>query len=406
MESTLSNQQLEMKSEIKNFIRTSPLVVTKMTKRYLTNDDKWNYLQKIEKSVQDIYNIDDINNLNNWLEQRGNELKLYKNTQIELNKEGDKYLSRYTKLQTNFYKACSWSSENMNLLDTQSKHIKKGIDDEIVKSLDFMYDEAWNLIKTIRHDIQGFLREFNITQTGIKGEETVNRILKGYPDFMSLSNILLPEYDPTVDRNVTFENDNIVFTRRGIFLIEVKNYAEKGNYSIIIERDGRWLKSQNNELTEFKSAANQNDRQVRLFKSFINKRLNRDFDNPLPIYGIVVIANTGVTIQNSCSFQKVIRAEEIAACIQNEFSMPEKPLNKKEIEQIMDIIKNENLPPLSWEFEDYGEALLKNMYALTKQIKDIKKIIQVLQIQTKEQKLSTTNALNQCLDEISEFVEI
>lgn len=406
MESTLNKQQIAMKSEINKIICTSPLVVTSMTKRSLTNDEKWIYYQTTEEKIKNTYPINSLYDLTDWLEQRRNELKLYKNTQIELSKEVSQSLSRYTKLQTSFRKSYSWSSNNIKLLDNQSKYIKKGIDEEIIKSLDFMYDEAWNLVRTVQHDIQGFLRDFNTTRTGVKGEKTVNRILKGYPDFISLSNILLPEYDPTVDRNVTFENDNIVFTRRGIFLIEVKNYAETGNYSIIIERDGRWLKSQNNQLTEFKSAANQNDRQVRLFKSFINKRLGRDFDNPLPIYGIVVIANTGVTIQNSCSFQHVIRAEEIAACIENEFDMPEKPLTKKEIDQMIAIVEDANLPPLSWEFEDYGEALTKNMYALTEQIQHIKKIIQVLQVQIKEQKISTTKALNKCLDEISEFFKI
>lgn len=189
---------------------------------------------------------------------------------------------------------------------------------------------------------------------GIEGEKIVNEYLKIYKDeIINLPNIRLEVNGQSI------ENDNILITRKGIFILEVKNIGSTGSYSIRVEKDGRWLKVFNDnstELIEF-NATEQNDRHIAILQTFINNKLNRSIEknNYLNIDGIVVIANNTVDIKNE-STQNIYRISEIYRYI-NKF---EDKLTYNEMLEIKEVIIKDKLKPKPYEILDYKSEIINN----------------------------------------------
>lgn len=190
---------------------------------------------------------------------------------------------------------------------------------------------------------------------GLNGEKFVNEYLKMYEDeIINLTNIRLE-----IDGN-SIENDNILITRKGIFILEVKNIGSTGSYSILIESDGRWSKQFKNgqsEVIEF-NATEQNDRHIAILKKFINKKLDRSMqqNNYLQVEGIVVIANNKLDIKNE-STQKIYRVSEVYRFISKFDDM----LTYEEMLKIKDIILQENLKPKKYPILDYRCEIKNNI---------------------------------------------
>lgn len=192
--------------------------------------------------------------------------------------------------------------------------------------------------------------------------------------FYNLPNIRLE----IKDKNGKFQSiecDNILITRYGIFVLEVKNYASKGQYNLIIERDGRWLKEYKNGNKEVhKSATSQNDRHVILLTKYINQLLNKSIDSYIDIDGIVVIANNIINIRNYSENQKVFRCDEIYNYI---IRQPIK-LTEYEMNLIRESLIKDNLPAKKYEFYDYREELYYNLPRFYEFIKETEKNIEII----------------------------
>lgn len=189
---------------------------------------------------------------------------------------------------------------------------------------------------------------------GIEGEETVNKYIEIYEDEI----INLPNIRLEVDGK-SIENDNILITKKGIFILEVKNIGSKGSYSILVQKDGRWIKEINNtsEVIDF-NATEQNDRHIAILQKFINNKLNRSIqqNNYLRAEGLVVIANNKLDIRNE-SMQKIYRISEIYRYINTFDDM----LTYDEMIKIRDIILSERLEPKKYPILDYKLEIKNNI---------------------------------------------
>ena len=191
-------------------------------------------------------------------------------------------------------------------------------------------------------------------ELGLNGEEYVNRHLEIYEDeIINLPNIRLEVAGNSI------ENDNILITRKGIFVLEVKNIGTTGSYSILVENNGRWLKKFSNKPPEVMNfnATVQNDRHIAILQKFLNNKLNRSIqkNNYLKAEGIVVIANENLDLKNE-SMQNIYRVSEIYRFI-NTF---DDVLTYSEMLEIKEIILKENLKPKKYPILDYKSEIKNN----------------------------------------------
>lgn len=204
--------------------------------------------------------------------------------------------------------------------------------------------------------------ELAIIQLGIKGEEIVNSHLKMYDDEI----INLPNIRLEVEGN-SIENDNILLTPYGIFVLEVKNFGSTGSYSLKISKDGKWYKLFKNGTTESieYDATLQNERHARYLQRYINKLLNRTPEDKdyIKVQGLVIIANNEIDIDND-SEQPIFRISEIY----RQVSKNDLIFSKEELLNIKNIIVKDNLPPKKFPKYDYLSEINENMDVLNIQL--------------------------------------
>ena len=203
--------------------------------------------------------------------------------------------------------------------------------------------------------------DYKSCKVGLDGEERVNQELALFDNYINLKNIRLEVLDN--NNNIqSIENDNILLTRNGIFILEVKNLGEIGNYDIIIEKDGRWLrKNKNTKKTDLlKNVTSQNNRHIGFLNKFINESMHRSFDNYIEADGIIVIANEKVTIENYNENQNIFRTSELRAYINKQ---PVK-FKKEELDKIKKVIEENNLRPKKYSVYDYYSEIQSNTQVL------------------------------------------
>lgn len=215
-------------------------------------------------------------------------------------------------------------------------------------------------------------------KVGIEGENRVNQELSLYNNIINLSNIRLE----VLDNNNTIqsiENDNILLTKNGIFVLEIKNFGEIGNYDIIIEKDGRWLRKNkyNGETTVIKNVTKQNNRHIAFLNKFINEGINRSFDDYIEVEGIVVIANEKITIENYNNNQNIFRDSELYSYIKSQ----EVKFKIDELEKIRDLILSKNLPPKRYPIFDYSGEIIENIKMLEAYLNDYENVVNKLEIE-------------------------
>lgn len=215
-------------------------------------------------------------------------------------------------------------------------------------------------------------------KVGIEGENRVNQELSLYNNIINLSNIRLE----VLDNNNTIqsiENDNILLTKNGIFVLEIKNFGEIGNYDIIIEKDGRWLRKNkyNGETTVIKNVTKQNNRHIAFLNKFINEGINRSFDDYIEVEGIVVIANEKITIENYNNNQNIFRDSELYSYIKPQ----EVKFKIDELEKIRDLILSKNLPPKRYPIFDYSGEIIENIKMLEAYLNDYENVVNKLEIE-------------------------
>lgn len=359
----------------KKYIRVIDKNIKSINKNLNNLYDK--YQEKLIKKINSINNDIEINSVSASIYIENDELveyelsqKIFKEKEDKINKEiyldneeKVKYLEETILLiekfqNTEIYKYFEFiSSNNLITQYIPDSDYKKTMDNinKVFKIIDNYFNRRKNLIKNIKQPLD----------LGIDGEKTVDKYLNIYEDeIINLSNIRLE-----VNGN-SIENDNILITRKGIFILEVKNIGSTGSYSILVQSDGRWIKKFINgteEVIDF-NATEQNDRHIAILQKFLNNKLNRSIqsNNYLQAEGIVVIANNTLDIKNE-SMQNIYRISEVYRYI-NKF---DNVLTYDEMLEIKDIILKENLKPKKYAILDYKSEISNNIKVFNDLISNI-----------------------------------
>lgn len=217
-------------------------------------------------------------------------------------------------------------------------------------------EKGVELADSIQRDLKEILHyyenQLKIIGSGNRGEARVEEELRimANENCHYLSNVLIQIDEQTV------ETDNIVFTPNGIFFIEVKNFAEKGQYKLRITKDGQWQQVYpNGEIKLMKDVQAQNNRHIFLKEKFIRQQWKQHYAEPVPSIqyrSVIVIANDTVMIENESDIP-VIRISHLYHHM-NKF---QDNLSQEVLERVENIIRSNQLPAHSYAVLDYSKDI-------------------------------------------------
>lgn len=138
-----------------------------------------------------------------------------------------------------------------------------------------------------------YYHQFRIIHKGVMGERRMAHELNAFiHDFKVLSNVVLKF------EGKSFETDFLVFSRHGIFSLEVKNVGESGKYAIRITPDGQWLKVFKSKTEPFQDVSSQVNFHLSMTEKILNK-YKQDTGKEIPnVKPVIIIANNNVLIEN------------------------------------------------------------------------------------------------------------
>lgn len=150
--------------------------------------------------------------------------------------------------------------------------------------------------------------EFDSCKAGLNGEEVVNQELDIHSNLINLKNIRISDSQGNIS-----QCDNIIISKNGIFIIEVKNYGENGKYSILVDNTGRWTAKSGRVIRAIDSPVQQNTRHL----AVLNRKLKEElgFENILS-EGIISISNDVLNLINE-SDSLIVRPSMIYDVISN-----------------------------------------------------------------------------------------
>ena len=205
-------------------------------------------------------------------------------------------------------------------------------------------------------------------RTGLYGEQSVKKELDIHDNIVNMQNIRIEI------NGESSENDVIILSTRGIFSLEVKNYAPFGEYSILIEPDGCWKAIYPDGEIKIleQNPQGQSTRHIAFLNRLINSYLGRNLDNFIEAKDIIVIPNDKVMIENRSQHQIVLRKSEIYNFVQHHPIV----FNEWELNEIKNIIEQHNLGPQRYDFLDFKEELFSNIDTFRKKMSLIKKMVE------------------------------
>lgn len=195
-----------------------------------------------------------------------------------------------------------------------------------------------------------FKKELGIIATGIEGEMKVKKELEQYSrQFEIISNAHL------IINNSSIENDIIIVSQYGVYVLEVKNLGSSGKYSLQIDKDGRWMKIFSSKKEEMPSPVQQNERHAIFLEDFLNEKFKkkRGSSGYIQVKGMIVIANNEVDIINS-SCNTVTRSTNITSIIRSNPII----LSEDEIIGITEKIKESMQPPRVYKVNNFWRNYL------------------------------------------------
>lgn len=207
----------------------------------------------------------------------------------------------------------------------------------------------WEKQIGISQRFQEFRNESIGVTLGEKGEQQVARELRPYEgQIIALPNLRLEVEGESI------ENDFILISPYGIYVLEVKNLGSGGGYGLYIEKDGRWNKMRGRSLEYMESPVHQNERHILYLEKYVNTELGRNLDNYLRVQGMVVIANDKVDIKNE-SDNLVLRYNNIMGTIRKQPVI----MKEKEMKKIAEILLKAALEPKEYPMANYFNYYLE-----------------------------------------------
>ena len=207
--------------------------------------------------------------------------------------------------------------------------------------------------------------EYKKINAGLSGENDVYYDLKQFKQFRILRNLTL-RYN-----NEDFENDMIILSTHGIYILEIKNYGINSNYELIIEADGQWLKRslKTRAIEPMNNVTSQNNRHISLLNNLINSHFENDIDKFIETKGITVIANNKVHIKNN-SIQPIFRSSEIYEYITNQPNI----FTSTELDEIEDLLIHSRIPDKKYEVINFFDEA-ENINEIDRLLTEINSII-------------------------------
>lgn len=212
------------------------------------------------------------------------------------------------------------------------------------------------------HRLKEYIGDYNIIQTGLKGEAAVQEVLNLHGNaLMAVHNVRL-EFPNANGKVESVETDTIVLTPGGIFAIEVKNYGSSGKYKIVVGGDGQWYKEyparRKGEESRRENMANpfaQNDRHIAYLENMVNELLDRDMMTRVHIHNIIVLANDNVELVSEPAAKQTLTR---VGTLYNQIAQyTTQILTMQEITKIKETLEARNLPPKAYPVYDYTEEM-------------------------------------------------
>ena len=208
------------------------------------------------------------------------------------------------------------------------------------------YFQRWEEGLAISQSFSEFRGECISVTLGETGEQKVARELQPYEGQI----LVLPNLRLEVEGE-SIENDFVVVSPYGIYVLEVKNLGSGGGYGLYIEKDGRWNKMRGNRSEPMESPVHQNERHILYLEKYINAELGRKLDDYLRVQGIVVIANDMVDIRND-SDHLILRYNNVMSTIRK---LPV-IMKEEDMKRIAEILSKAGLEPKKYPMKNYFDS--------------------------------------------------
>lgn len=232
--------------------------------------------------------------------------------------------------------------------------IKEKIEKEKQKHLDKINESFFGWLLEPIADIAYTWRRDSEKEQGNSGENSVSWALHLWlPSNAVIVNDLVLE--PIPDDFIQI--DHLVLNSNGIFVLETKSW----DGSFLGSKD-KWRMRQGNKWVEVKSPTKQNERHVRLFKTWLEENLPEIFKEVKEnIYPIVVFKRAKWVKAENCNMPVVIGGMDAVGEIKK---IKGDNISEEQIDKIVEAIKNAK--PLDREEWNKKHSKMKNSYQLFK----------------------------------------
>ncbi|MCM3390593.1 NERD domain-containing protein [Ureibacillus chungkukjangi] len=255
--------------------------------------------------------------------------------------------------------------------DISTIHIKQIlIENGIQQYISEVKEHLLTYRKNLMYAVNSTKQSLSIISSGVKGEANVNNELSLYNDIWNIYSSVRFEVD-----GQSIETDNLIVCTKGLFSIEVKNYAPNGQYNIIVTKDGQWLKQLSNGgkiVPMEKDVTAQVNRHLALKQRLIHSELKKKHGEDVPyilFQPMIVIANDTVLIQNDTELP-IIRRTQIYHHI---IKQPD-VLKPEQVSDICSIIEENRLPVKKYSINTYSDNFPNVLQELVKSEQILSKI--------------------------------
>ena len=239
---------------------------------------------------------------------------------------------------------------NKYISDVSTIHIKQIlIESGIQEYVKMVKEQLLTYRKSLNYAVNSTQQNLSIISSGLKGEANVNKEIALYKDIWNIYSSVRFEVD-----GQSIETDNLIVCTKGLYSIEVKNYAPNGQYNIIVTKDGQWLKELTNSgkiVPMDKNVTAQVNRHLALKQRLIHSELKKKHgDVPYILFQpIIVIANDKVFIKNETDLP-IIRSTQIYHHIIKQPDI----LTQDQVREICSIIEDNRLPVKEYPINTYS----------------------------------------------------
>ncbi|HHK5533250.1 TPA: nuclease-related domain-containing protein [Bacillus mobilis] len=223
------------------------------------------------------------------------------------------------------------------------------IDIDVLDVYQGMHKRLPSQLKSIR---ESYKEKINIIGAGNRGEKRVNDELDQFDGFSRyMSNLRLEVNGQSI------ETDNVLFSTKGIFLFEVKNFSENGKYGLRITKDGQWqrVESDGSVMPMKSDVTAQHNRHVLLMEKMIREQWRQLYSEEAPfikLSPLIVIANDRIMVENQTDLA-IIRISQIYHHVQKS----NEHLSQDTLSKLWNILETNKLPLKEYPVQDYSKDL-------------------------------------------------